>query len=62
MLSSLLSASGPSQYKLGRIKIQLAFNLQSWVECGGDNTLSVEEAGEEGREQIESAIELFKEV
>ncbi|XP_022087926.1 telomerase protein component 1-like [Acanthaster planci] len=50
------------KYKLGRIKIQLAFNLQSWVECGADNTLSVEEAADEGRQQIESAIEIFKEL
>ncbi|XP_033637129.1 telomerase protein component 1-like [Asterias rubens] len=50
------------KYKLGKIKIQLAFNLQAWKECGGDNTRSGDEANEQGQKEVESAIKLFKEI
>ncbi|PIK46898.1 hypothetical protein BSL78_16245 [Apostichopus japonicus] len=50
------------KYKLGRIFIQLAFNLQSWVEVGGDNSLSVEEAESEAKNNVEKAITIFTEL
>ena len=50
------------QYKLGKTLIQLAFNLQAWMECGGDNSLGGEEAIEEARTHIDRAIGIFKEV
>ncbi|XP_071495043.1 telomerase protein component 1-like [Diadema antillarum] len=50
------------KFKLGRTLIQLAFNLQAWMECGGDNTLSEVEALEEAKVTIEKAVTLFKEL
>ncbi|XP_072023611.1 telomerase protein component 1-like [Amphiura filiformis] len=51
-----------NQYKLGKTLIQLAFNLQAWMECGGDNSLNGEEAIEEAKKHIDRAINIFKEV
>lgn len=48
------------KYKHGRTLIQLAFNLQAWMECGGDNTLSESEALAEAKVNIEKAMDIFK--
>lgn len=50
------------QYKLGLTLMRLSFNLNTWMECGGDNTLSATEAGEQAKEYIEQAINIFKDV
>lgn len=48
------------KYKLGLTLMRLSFNLNTWMECGGDNTLSATEAGEQAKEYIEQAINIFK--
>ncbi|XP_071952526.1 telomerase protein component 1-like [Antedon mediterranea] len=50
------------KYKLGKTLVQMAFNLESWLECGGDNSMSGEEAVEEGQACIDRAIQIFKDL
>ncbi|XP_077998733.1 TPR repeat-containing protein DDB_G0287407-like [Glandiceps talaboti] len=50
------------RYKFAIILMNLAFNLNVWADCSGDSTLSPEQAIEEGREKIEQAINVFREV
>ena len=42
--------------------MRLAFSLESWEACGGDSTMSAEDAIMQGNEHIDAAIEIFKEV
>ena len=42
--------------------MKLAFSLESWEACGGDAQMSGEEALVEGNEQIDAALEIFKNV
>ncbi|PIK34983.1 hypothetical protein BSL78_28191 [Apostichopus japonicus] len=48
------------KYKLGLTVMRLSFNLNTWMECNGDNTLSATEAAEQSKEYIEQAINIFK--
>nr|XP_054764277.1 telomerase protein component 1-like isoform X2 [Lytechinus pictus] len=50
------------KYKHGRTLIQLAFNLQAWMECGGDNALSPVEAIAEAKVTVVKAVDIFKEL
>ena len=42
--------------------MQLAFNLEAWMETGADNDLPGEEAVQQGKEYINRAIDIFTEV
>ena len=42
--------------------MQLAFNLEAWMETGADNNLPGEEAVQQGKEYINKAIDIFTEV
>ena len=42
--------------------MKLAFSLESWEGCGGDEELSGEEALREGNMHIDTALTIFKEV
>ena len=42
--------------------MKLAFNLESWQACGGDETLSGEAALKEGLVHADAAVAIFKEV
>nr|XP_054769175.1 telomerase protein component 1-like [Lytechinus pictus] len=54
---------GPShKFKLANTLMRLAFSLNTWMECGGDNTLLPAEAYDESKKHIESSIQMFKEI
>ncbi len=42
--------------------MKLAFSLESWEACGGDEELSGDEALKEGNEHIDKSLLIFKEV
>ena len=42
--------------------MRLAFALNTWMECGGDNTLPAQEAQDESKKHIEASVNMFKEV
>ena len=50
------------QFKLGMSLMKLAFSLESWEACGGDDTLSGEDALKEGNDHIDKSLLIFKEV
>lgn len=50
------------KYKLGKTLMQLAFNLEAWMETGADNDLPGEEAVQQGKEYINRAIDIFTEL
>ncbi|XP_072035865.1 TPR repeat-containing protein DDB_G0287407-like isoform X2 [Amphiura filiformis] len=53
---------GKHKFKRGDTLMRLSFNLNTWMECGGDNNLSADEAKEESEQYIETAIEIFREI
>ncbi|XP_030843348.1 telomerase protein component 1 [Strongylocentrotus purpuratus] len=54
---------GPShKFRLANTLMRLAFGLNTWMECGGDNTLSPAEAYDESKKRIETSIQMFKEI
>ncbi|XP_022107201.1 telomerase protein component 1-like isoform X2 [Acanthaster planci] len=50
------------KYKMADSVMRLSFNLNNWSECGGDSSLSAEEAQDESVVQVDEAIRLFKEI
>lgn len=42
--------------------MKLAFSLESWAGCGGDDTFATTAALTEGQGHADKAIEIFKEV
>ena len=50
------------QFKLGMSLMKLSFSLESWEACGGDADMSRQEAVQEARRHIESALQIFLEV
>ena len=48
--------------KLGLSLMKLAFSLESWEACGGDSSMSGDEALDEGNHHIDAALRIFDEV
>ncbi|XP_071485074.1 telomerase protein component 1-like [Diadema antillarum] len=50
------------KFKLGQSLIQMAFILDGWNNCGGDNTLSRSEAHESAKDYTDRAIKIYQEL
>ena len=50
------------QLRRGLSLMKLAFSLESWEACGGDSSLSGDQALQEGNRHIDSALAIFEQV
>ncbi|XP_071502709.1 telomerase protein component 1-like [Diadema antillarum] len=50
------------KFKLADTLMRLSFALNTWMECGGDNTLPSTEAQEESLKHITTSVKMFKEI